>query len=81
MPSRLSSSHCHDYEGMESGWLFSLLEEDVKGRFHPTPLLARWRLGHITDYPIVSMLNHIHTSVCSVWGQGGKRGVPRQGTG
>lgn len=70
LPQQLSSSYCDDYEGMEgeSGWLLSLLGENVEGSFNSSPLLAQWRRVHITENPMVSVFNHIHTSVCSAWG-------------
>lgn len=60
LPQRLSSSYCDDYEGTEeeSGWLLSLLGENVEGSFNSSPLLAQWRRVHITENPMVSVFSH-----------------------
>lgn len=70
LPQWLSSSYCDDHEGteVESGWLLSLLGENVEGSINSSPLLAQWRLVHITENPMVLVFSHIHTSVCSPWG-------------
>lgn len=75
LPQRLSSSYCDDYEGMEeeSGWLLSLLRENVEGSFNSTGSVAAG--PHHRESNGFSVQPHPYLCVLCV-GIGWKEGCP-----